>query len=87
LQNPFDEVNGEIVGISRDLFTTFVWCQSVIGTFAKYIMMTRIPSSVAKKLKTKSLTWQYLSAASHDVFEVYKAVGWIAPIASGSKMF
>jgi hypothetical protein len=48
-------------------------------------MMTHIPSSVAKKLKTKSLTWHYLSAASHDVFEVYKEVGWIAPIASGSK--
>jgi hypothetical protein len=87
LQNPFDEVNGEIAGISRDLFTTFVWCQSVIGTFAKYIMMTCIPSSAAKKVKVKSLTWHYLSAASHDVFEVYKAVGWIAPIASGSKMF
>lgn len=87
LQNPFDEVDGEIVGISGDLFRTFIWCQSVIGNFAKYVMTTCIPSSVLKKLKTKSLNWRYLSAASHDVFEVYKAVGWIAPIASGSKMF
>lgn len=87
MQNPFDEVDGEIVGISGDLFRTFIWCQSVIGNFAKYVMTTCIPSSVLKKLKTKSLNWRYLSAASHDVFEVYKAVGWIAPIASGSKMF
>jgi hypothetical protein len=87
LQNPFDEVDGEIVGISWDLFHTFIWCQSVIGNFAKYVMTTCIPSSVLKMLKTKSLNWRYSSAASHDVFEVYKAVCWITPIASGSKMF
>jgi hypothetical protein len=53
----FDEVDGKIVGISGDLFRTFIWCQSVIGNFAKYVMTTCIPSSVLKKLKTKSLNW------------------------------
>jgi hypothetical protein len=59
---------------------------SVIGNFAKYVMTTCIPSSVVKTLKTKNLNWQYLLAAFHDVFEVYKAVGWITPIATGSKI-